>query len=160
MWFFMNICYLMTLVTFGALLAGFFQSFLHCHILKANHVSFMILISILYFFTETLVIFFFVGTGVSIKEYAAGHKLDTSFHRRSISIKRKIYPPLLLNMLWMSILFILVGAVDTFRCPQWLYTAFFVFCILDYVRIKIIQNQCFRDNTAVILEMSGLKLKT
>ena len=157
MWFFMNTCYLMSLVTFAALLIGFFQSFLNFHVLLANHVTFMILVSILYALTETLVIFFYVGTGVSIKEYTADHKLDSAFHRRSIAIKRRIYPPLLLNMLFMIVLFILVGAVDTKRIPLWAYDLLFLICLVDYVRIKIGQNTCFRDNTHIILEMSGLK---
>jgi amino acid permease len=116
----------------------------------------MILTSILYSFTETLVIFFFVGTGVSVKEYTHEKKLGNQYHQRSIAIKRKVYPPLLLNMLFMIILFILVGAVDTHRVPAWAYQLFFVFCIFDYVRIKWIQNSCFRDNTKIILEMSGI----
>src|ERR1044072_3930995 len=101
MWFFMNSCYVLSLVTLIMLVTGFIQSFSKVHIFEANHVLFMILTSIVYFFTETLVIFFFVGTGVSIKEYTHEHKLDNQFHKRSITVKRKIYPPLLLNMLFM-----------------------------------------------------------
>ena len=43
---------------------------------------------------QTLVMFFFVGTGVSIKEYIQENQdIDHSFHRDSIQIKRKLYPP-------------------------------------------------------------------
>jgi len=157
MWFFMNVCYVMTLVTFIFLLIAFFQSFLHFSLWQANHVTFMILTSIVYFFTETLVIFFFVGTGVSVKEYTQVHKLRSDFHKRSIAIKRKVYPPLLLNMFLMIILFVLVGAVDTHRLSPLLYYLGFIGCIAHYVKVKIIQNSCFKDNTKIILEMSGLK---
>ena len=157
MWFFMNTCYGMTLLTFICLLIGFFQGFFKFYIIQANHVTFMILISILYAFTETLVIFFFVGTGISVKEYTQAHHLTQEFHKRSLAIKRKVYPPLLLNMLFMIILFVLVGAVDTHRFPLWIYLLIFLGCIVHYVRIKIVQNDCFRDNTDIILEMSGIK---
>ena len=153
----MNTCYLMSVVTFLALVIGFLQSIFNFHVVAANHVTFMILTSILYAFTETLVIFFYVGTGVSIKEYTAEHKLDHSFHKRSIAVKRKVYPPLLLNMFFMVVLFVLVGAVDTHRIPRMAYQLFFLFCLIHYVKIKIVQNECFRDNTQIILEMSGLK---
>ncbi len=159
MWFFMITCYVMSLITTMLLGIGFIQSFLKFPVLQANHVSFMILCSIVYFFTETLVIFFFVGTGVSIKEYTRDHQMSPSFHQRSIQIKRKVYPPLLLNMLFMIILFVLVGAVDTYRFPVWGYQAFFLGCILHYIYIKTIQNDSFRDNTKVILEMSGVPYK-
>lgn len=157
MWFFMYTCYVSTLIAFVLLCIAFFQSFLKFSIFQADHLTFMILTSIVYAFAETLVIFFFVGTGVSVRDYTKDNNLDNSFHRRSIAIKRKVYPPLLLNMLFMIILFCLVGAVDTNRVPAWIYQILFVYCIFDYARIKIIQNDCFRDNTTIILEMSGIK---
>ena len=157
MWFFMNTCYVMSLLTLASLVLAFVQSFFHFPIYHANHVTFIIFTSILYSFTETLVIFFFVGTGVSVKEYTQRHKLDTHYHRRSIEIKRRVYPPLLLNMLFMIILFVLVGAVDTRRVAAGIYQLFFLGCIMHYVYIKVIQNNCFRDNTQIILDMSGIK---
>jgi amino acid permease len=119
----------------------------------------MILVSIVYAFTETLVIFFFVGTGVSVRDYTNDNNLDTKYHKKSIGIKRVVYPPLLMNMLYMIILFVIVGAVDTMRVAPWIYYLLFVFCIFDYVRIKIIQNTCFRENTENILAMSGIEPK-
>lgn len=159
MWFFMISCYVMSLVSFLFLLTAFAQSLLDFHILQADHVTFMILTSIVYLFTETLVIFFFVGTGVSVKEYTITHHMDGAYHRRSIGIKRRVYPPLLLNMLFMIILFVLVGAVDTNRFPAWGYQLIFLGCILHYVKVKILQNNCFRDNTQIILDMSGIDKK-
>jgi len=159
MWFFMNTCYVMSLLTFITLVTAFIQSFTNFHIFNATHVTFIIFTSILYCFTETLVIFFFVGTGVSVKEYTHEHHLDPKFHKRSIGIKRRVYPPLMLNLLFMMILFILVGAVDTHRIPAWSYQIFFAICLLHYMKIKIVQNQCFRDNTQIILDMSGIDKK-
>ena len=156
MWFFMITCYVMSLVTFIALLVAFAQSFTNFPIFHAGHVTFMIFTCVLYFFTETLVMFFFVGTGVSVKEYTQTHKLGPQFHKRSIDLKRKIYPPQLLNILFMIILFILVGAVDTYRVPRWIYQFIFIGCVVHYIRIKVIEHVCFKQNTELILEMSGV----
>ena len=156
MWFFMNTCYVLSLVTFLTLITGFAQSFFQFPVLRANHTTFMILACIIYSFTETLVIFFFVGTGVSVKEYTQDHNLDHQYHQRSIAIKHRVYPPLMLNLLFMVILFILVGAVDTHRMPIWLYQIIFTGCLLHYVKVKIVQHHSFRDNTKIILEMSGV----
>jgi hypothetical protein len=157
MWFFMYLCYLMSVVTFLLLGLAFVQSFTNFLIFNANHLLFMVLTCISYSFTETLVIFFFVGTGVSVRDYTKDHNLSNEFHKRSIAIKRKIYPPLLMNMLYLIILFCLVGAVDTMRIPAWIYQILFAFCIYDYARIKIGQNKYFKDNTEIILDMSGIK---
>jgi hypothetical protein len=152
-------CYVSTLITLLALLVGFFQSIFKFPIFESSHVTYMIFVSILYCFTETLVIFFFVGTGVSVKEYTKMHNLPPDYHKRSITIKRKVYPPLMLNLLFMVILFILVGAVDTHRFPMWLYWILFVACIGHYTKVKIQQNECFRENTQLILDMSGIDRK-
>ncbi len=157
MWFFMNSCYLLSLLTFLFLLVGLLQSFTHFSVLAANHVTFMIFVSIVYCLTETLVIFFFVGTGVSVKEYTRDHNLDVQYHKRSIAIKHRVYPPLMLNLLFMIILFVLAGAVDTNRMPSWLYQLIFISCLAHYIKVKIIQHGCFKDNTQIILDMSGVK---
>ncbi len=157
MWFFMNSCYILSLLTFAVLIMALFQNIFYFSVFNANHITFIILVSILYLFTETLVIFFFVGTGVSIKEFTHQNKLKPDYHRSSLQIKRKVYPPLLLNILFMIILFVLVGAVDTGKVPAGVFRIYFVFCIAHFIYSKIIQNECFRKNTDVILEMSGIK---
>ena len=157
MWFFMNTCYALTLITVILFALTGLQGYFQFPVFQANHPTFALLFVIVYLFTQTLVIFFFVGTGVSVKEYTLEHHLPDDFHKRSIAIKRRVYPPLMLNLLFMIILFTLVGAVDTYRVPAWSYQLFFVFCLFHYMRIKKVQNGCFRDNTNIILEMSGLK---
>lgn len=156
----MNTCYVLSFLSLVMLLLAFLQSFLHFFIFQANEVTFIILTSIVYLFTETLIIFFFVGTGVSVKEYSLEHKLAPDYHRQSIAIKRRVYPPQLLNMLFMMTLFILVGAVDTGRLPAWVFKAYFLFCLWHFLYAKKIQHDCFRDNTANILKMSGIELRS
>lgn len=153
----MNACYGLSLVTFILLLVGLAQSFLHFPVLKAGHLTFMLLTSIVYLFTETLTIFFFVGTGVSVKEYTQEHKLTPDFHKRSLAIKYRVYPPLLLNLLLMVLVFVLVGAVDTPRMPAVVYQALFAIAFIHFIKVKMIQHRCFRDNTRIILDMVGVK---
>jgi len=153
-------CYGMSLITFVMLLIALLQSYFSFNVFQANHLTFIILTSIVYLFTETLIIFFFVGTGVSVKEYVYEHHLSSDYHKKSIRIKQKVYPPLLLNMFFMIILFIMVGAVDAGYVAQWTYQLFFVFCLGHFIYVKKIQNECFRDNTENILAMSGVKQTT
>ena len=157
MWFFMNTCYGLSLATFILLAVGLTQSFLHFPILKAGHPTFMLLTSIIYLFTETLIIFFFVGTGVSVKEYTQKHKLGPNYQKRSLGVKFRVYPPLLLNLFLMIVVFVLVGAVDTRRLPAIVYQALFTIAFIHFIKVKTIQHQCFRDNTRIILDMAGVK---
>ena len=119
--------------------------------------SFLILTSIVYLFTETLVIFFFVGTGVSVKEYMLEHKITGNFHKRMIGLKRVMYPPQLLNMLILMTAFILYGAADTGKISVWIYRGLLLAGIAHFCYAKVLQHRSFRDNTFIILEMAGIK---
>ena len=133
------------------------QSFVPFKVLEATPLSFLILTSIIYLFTETLIMFFFVGTGVSVKEYMQEQKIQGDFHKRSIAIKRRVYPPQLLNLLIVIVAFILFGAADNQKISLWLYRGALLIGIIQFLNAKWIQNACFRDNTQIILDMAGIK---
>jgi len=157
MWFFMITCYIFSAISLLMLLIVFAQSLVPFKVIHASSLSFLILTSIIYLFTETLVMFFFVGTGVSVKEYMLEKKISGDFHQRSIKIKRKVYPPQLLNILILMVAFILFGAADTHKISPWIYRVILLVGIIQYVQAKIIQNDCFRDNTHIVLDMAGIK---
>lgn len=157
MWFFMITCYIFSALSFLMLVIVFLQSIVPFKVISASPLSFLILTSIIYLFTETLVMFFFVGTGVSVKEYMQEKKVHGDFHQRSIKIKRRIYPPQLLNIFILMTAFILFGAADTGKIPLWAYQGLLLVGVLQFIDAKRIQNDCFRDNTQIILDMSGIK---
>lgn len=154
MWFFMNTCYIMTVISFGMLLITGLQGRYQFNVLNANHPLFALLTIIIYLFTETLVIFYFVGIGVSIRDYVLANRLKKDYHTRSTAIKRRVYPPLLLNMLLVMVLFISGGAVDTNHIPAWSHGLLFVLSLGQFVDTIRIQHQSFRESTAIVLEMS------
>lgn len=150
-------CYLLSLASFVMLGIVLFQSFLGFSVLNASVMSFLILTSIIYLFTETLVMFFFVGTGVSVKEYMLEHRIHGNFHQRMIALKRYVYPPQLLNILILMTAFILYGAADTGKISIWIYRGLLIAGIAHFIYAKMLQHKAFKDNTFIILEMAGLK---
>ena len=157
MWFFMYACYLFSLLSWGMMLVVLGQSISPFFVFHASPMSFLILTSIIYLFTETLIMFFFVGTGVSVKEYMLEQKISGNFHQRSIALKRKLYPPQLLNILILMTAFIFYGAADTGKVSVWVYRGLLLAGIIHFCYAKVIQHRCFRDNTDIILSMAGIK---
>ena len=157
MWFFMYACYLFSIISFLMLTTVFAQSLHPFYVFQASPMSFLILTSIIYLFTETLIMFFFVGTGVSIKEYTLEKNLEHTFHRQSISIKRKIYPPQLFNIIILMTAFVLFGAADTQKIPHWIYPLSLFCGIIHFMYAKRIQHESFKKNTQIILDMVGIK---
>ena len=152
----MIIIYLLTGLSFLAILLTGLQGYLGFKILGVGHLTFGLATAIVYLFTEVLVMFFFVGTGVSIKEYVQEGKADSELHGRSVALKRKVYPPTLLNVLLVMTVFIMGGGVDTGGIPPWLHGILFVITLLHFAKTIGTQHVTFKENTAIILEMTGL----
>ena len=155
MWFFMILCYALSLLSFLLLILNGVQGYFHFKIFQANHATLAILTIIVYLFTKTLVIFYFVGIGVSIKEFMLENKLAGDFHKRIIAVKRKIYPPLLLNMLLVMVLFISGGAVDTKHMPGWIHGSLFYLCIFHFMKTAIVEHQSFKESASIVIEMAN-----
>ncbi len=160
MWFFMISAYILSIISFFMLCLMMIQGYSPQVFLPFPPLVFLIYTCIVYFFTETLIIFFFVGTGVSVRDYSKDNNLSDEYRKKSLAITYKLYPPTMLNLLFMIILFVLPGAVHTGKFPWAWYQYYFVFCLWHFVYTTIIQHQCFRDNTENILAMSGITRKT
>ena len=160
MWFFMISSYILSLITFVMLFLMLMQGYMPKMFLPIPPLVFLIYTSIVYFFTETLIIFFFVGTGVSVRDYSKEKNLSDEYRKKSLAIKYRLYPPTMLNLLFMIILFVLPGAVHTGKLPWIVYQYYFVFCLWHFVYTSVIQHKCFRDNTENILSMSGITRTT
>jgi len=156
----MYACYLLTGISFASLLVTGIQGCFQFDVFGLPHLQFALLTSVTYLFTQTLVIFFFVGTGVSLKEFAQMHDLTEDFHRRSISIKRVIYPPTLLNMVLVCTWFCLIGGVQTEVVPAWIHGLLFFVTWFHFGWIIVIQHRCFRDNTQIFYDLAELDLET
>ena len=157
MWFFMNTCYLLSALSFLMILLAGLQGYFHFFILTANHPTFALLTIIVYLFTQTLIIFYFVGIGISIRDYVKDKKLSSDFHNRSLAVKRKVYPPLLLNILLVMILFITGGAVHTGHLSARIHGLLFILSLIHLMKTIRVQHQCFRESTFIVLDMSGIK---
>ena len=55
-------------LSFLAILINGLQGFLQFNIYNANHIAFAFISTILYMFTQTLIMFYFIGAGKKIKE--------------------------------------------------------------------------------------------
>ena len=159
MWFFMNTCYFLSLLTFVLFITTGIQGYFRFSVFHSNHATFALLFTIIYLFTQSLIIFFFVGTGVSVRDYTKANHLPAQFHQQSIGIKRRVYPPLLLNMLLVMILFISGGALDTGRVPTWFHSLLFYTAFFHFILVLLREHRAFQENTDIILQMSGVKRK-
>ena len=111
----MFICYILMFLSFLGILLNGLQGFLHFNIYNANHIAFVFVSTILYMFTQTLIMFYFIGAGKKIKEIIINYNLDKKNYQEVIDIKMKLFPPLTLNMVFVGTAFVFyIQAVGDF----------------------------------------------
>ena len=94
-------------------------------LLVTKHVAYAIPTVLLSLFSQSMVIFFFIGTGRLVKDEIAGY---TETERRSVldvlrGFKRTTSPPATFALLSAITVFVLGGAVHTKALPSWVHLA-------------------------------------
>ena len=80
----MFICYILMVLSFLGILINGLQGFFHFNIYNANHIAFAFISTILYMFTQTLIMFYFIGAGKKIKETIINYDLDIKNYQEAI----------------------------------------------------------------------------
>jgi hypothetical protein len=155
MWLFMYACYLLSALSFALFFLLGVQGYFRFPALTMNHATLATAFILIYLLAETMIMFFFVGTGISVRDYTREHNLGPERHRQTLAIKRRLYPPTLLNVLLVMTVYIIGGGVHTRVIPAWVHGLLFWVALWHMGRTLVIQHRCFRDNTFLILDMAG-----
>ena len=153
MWFFMILSYVLVFISgIGLLLIGINHYF---DLWAQNHITLDLLVSIIFIASQTLVMFFFVGTGVNVREYLESHKeLGDELYHKMFSIKRKLYPPtMMVTILFMSMV-IIDGAFFIGKVSEWWFHILYLLTIYYYFKATIVQHVSFKESTQIVLEMT------
>ena len=149
----MIISYILMILSFTFLLLNGLQGFFWFNIYKAGHIPFAFFSTIFYMFTQTLIMFYFIGAGKKIKETILENNLDKTTYQEVIELKRKLFTPLTLNMLFVMIAFILGGAVHTTDINKLWHSGFFILSIIHYLKVIVIQHHSFIANNKTLLKV-------
>jgi len=149
----MFICYVLMVLSFIGILISGLQGFLQFNIYNANHITFAFIPTILYMFTQTLIMFYFIGAGKKIKDTIINHNLNKQIYQDVINIKKILFPPLTLNMLFVGTLFILGGGIHTGAINTYWHSGLFFISLLHYLKVIIIQHKSFIENSYILSEV-------
>ena len=131
-------------------LQGYFQFY----IFKAGHSQFALFTAIFYMFTETLVMFYFIGAGTAIKKTIASLWLETEGYEKVKKTKMVLFPHLTLNMVLIGTVFILGGAVQTGSISGWIHGLLFDIAFLHFLYTTMVQHRGFKENVEIISELA------
>ena len=153
MWFFMILCYVLVAISglglFQIGLNHYFDFFL------TNRISFDLIVSIIFIAAQTLVMFFFVGTGVNVRDYLETHpELGDELYKKMFAIKRKLYPPtMMLTILFMAM--VIVDGIFYFgKISEWWFHILYFLTLYYYYKATKEQHASFIGSTKIVLKMT------
>jgi hypothetical protein len=104
-------------------------------------------------FTETLVMFYFIGSGAAIKKTIQEVNLDVNIYENVKKTKMKLFPHLTLNMFLIGLVFILGGAVQTGRISGLVHGILFNMAFIHFIYVTLLQHRGFKENVEIIGEV-------
>ena len=150
MWFFMITSYVLIFLSgIGLILIGINH---YGNIWPTQHISFDLFVSLIFIATETLIIFFFVGAGVNIKEYTQSK--DNKFYKGILAIKQRLYPPTLAVTILFMITVIVDGAFFLSKVSEWWFHISYLLTLYYFVKSSIEQHKAFIGSTNIVLAMT------
>ena len=146
MWFFMTFSYVLIILSgIGLTLIGINHYF---DIWARNHITLDLIISIIFIAGQTLVMFFFVGTGVNVREYLEAHpELGDSLYKQMFAIKRKLYPPtMMLTMLFIAMVIVdgvfFIKLNTSGSISEWWFHILYLLTVYYFYKATAIQHTC------------------
>jgi hypothetical protein len=125
--------------------------------LVTRHVGYAIPTVLLSLFSQSMVIFYFIGTGKLVKQEAAVYPES---ERRRIQqllalFKRRTSPPATFALLSAIGVFVLGGAVHTRALPSWTHLAAAIAAVLIHSWALLSEWRVFGENTALMNDPRG-----
>lgn len=154
MWFFMTFSYIMILLSgIGLTLIGLNHYF---DIWAQNHITLDLIVSIIFIAAQTLIMFFFVGTGVNVREYLELHsELGDSLYKQMFAIKRKLYPPTMMVTILFMAMVIMDGVYFIGKASEWWFHILYLLTLYYFFKATIVQHNSFKESTEIVLSMTG-----
>ena len=146
----MIVSYLCIAITTMLLLISGMQGYFQFIVLQASHPQFALLATVFYMFTETLVMFYFIGSGTAIKKTIASLNIKTDGYEKVKKTKMLLFPHLTMNMVFVGLVFILGGAVQTGSVAGWIHGLLFDFAFFHFLYTTVLQHRGFKENVDII----------
>jgi len=150
----MIICYLFMGLSFVLVSITGLQSYFEFNIFNANYQQFALFSTTFYMFSQTLIMFYFIGSGTAIKKEVLVLGLKTDTYEKVKKNKMILFPHLTLNMFFMGTAFILIGAVDTGSVSSLLQSIIFICGYFHFLYSIRIQHIGFKDNINLVIELA------
>lgn len=132
-----------TLLTIAGLIVTIILGFRASPVHTADHIIVALVTVVLGLFSQSMTMFFFIGTGKELKEKS---EQDADVVQRTKAFKSRVFPAAMWAMTAIMISFITGGGVATGRTPVWLHDTLAALSIVMYARAYWVQIRAMNEN--------------
>jgi hypothetical protein len=136
-----------TLLSIAGLIATSIVGYLAAPGHVAQHIFFSLATVVIGLFSQSMTMFFFIGTGKEIKEKAIG---DAAVIQRTKMFKARVFPAATYAMAVLMVTFIMGGGVGSGATPRWLHLTLSAASILLYARAYWIEIRAMDENARLM----------
>ena len=135
-----------TLLTIAGLIATIVVGFLASPGHVAQHIMFALTTVVVGLFSQSMTMFFFIGTGKEIKDKVKGAAEEGDVVQRTRDFKSKVFPTATYAMLVLMVTFIMGGGVASGKTPRWLHDILSFGSLAMYARAYWVQLRAMMEN--------------
>ncbi|HXI11207.1 MAG TPA: hypothetical protein VNM92_00985 [Thermoanaerobaculia bacterium] len=115
-----------------------------------RHILFALATVVIGLFSQSMTMFFFIGTGKEIKDKSkkSGDALHVA--EQTKSFKSRVFPTALYTMAVLMVTFIIGGGVHTGKVPSWVHQAMSFASLLMFLRAYWIELRAMSENATLM----------
>ena len=152
----MLLSYFLMILSMILLIVNGAQGYLQFKIYNATHIQFAFIATIFYMFSQSWIMFYFIGSGKTIKETILKYDLDKNLYQEVINSKRKLFPHLTLNILLIGTVFVIGGGVQTKVVSGTTHGLLFIFSLIHLLYLIKLEHEAFKDTAEMLSKLGSL----
>ncbi len=139
-----------TLLTVGGLVATIVMGFLASPAHAAQHILVALITVLAGLFSQSMTMFFFIGTGKEIKEKVKGAIEEADVVQTTRSFKSRVFPAAMYSIAVLMITFITGGGVATRKTPAWMHLILAFVTLVILARAYWVQLRAMEENARLM----------
>jgi hypothetical protein len=136
-----------TLITIAGLITTIVMGFRATPIHAADHIIVALVTVIVGLFSQSMTMFFFIGTGKELKDKS---EQDPNVVQRTRVFKARVFPTAMWAMTAIMVTFIMGGGVSLGRTPIWLHDALAAISVILFIRAYLVQIRAMHENAGLM----------
>lgn len=139
-----------TLLSIAGLIATMVMGFMSAPHHVATHIFFALVTVIAGLFSQSMTMFFFIGTGKQLKDKVEGGAAEAAVKQATRALAMKVSPAATYAMAILMVLFITGGGVASGKTPRWLHLTLTAAAIAMYARAYWIEVRAMTENARLL----------